>query len=158
LILVGFHSGINTGFNIDEATNLGFKYWFDLFSNLKNNCEDSKRICNVTTKIQFDISIDRSKDNISSTSIVLYLYFFKTVRKTNSEHTSVASRNFNLNTKRKCIFTCSCEKEYTITGANDCVRNIISHIKQCKKCVVKVYFNNFIYKQTGNCEDSNIKN
>ncbi len=80
------------------------------------------------------------------------------MRITKSEHTSVASRNFNLNEKRKCIFTCRCEKEYTIIGANDCIRNIISHIKQCKKCVVKVYFNKFIYKQTGNCEDSNIKN
>ena len=76
LFFVGFHGGINTGFNMNEATNLGFKYWFDLYSNLKNNCEDSKKNCNVATKIQFDISIDRSKNNISSTSIVLYLSFF----------------------------------------------------------------------------------
>jgi hypothetical protein len=62
---------------MNEATNLGFKYWFDLYSNLKNNCEDSKKKCNVATKIQFDVSIDRSKNNNSSTSIVLYLSFIK---------------------------------------------------------------------------------
>ncbi len=88
---------------------------------------------------------------------VLFYLFFKKVRNTNSGHTSVASRNFNLKKKRKCTFTCSCEKEYTITGATDCVRNIISHIKQCKECVVNVDFNEFIYKRTGNSEASNIK-
>ena len=70
-----------------------------------------------------------------------------------SEHSKIASGNFNLKEKSTCIFKCDClEKQFTIKNDADTLRNMKTHIKKCPACVVNVDFEEFIFTRTGYSE------
>jgi hypothetical protein len=50
-----FQGGFNTGFNLTEATNLGYLNWFDNLNLIKNNCPDSKQKCDMHMKLDFSL-------------------------------------------------------------------------------------------------------
>ena len=69
LLIKAFYGGLNTGFNITEATNFGFKEWYEKYNVVANNCIDSTaeykgNTCNLHEVLDFGLEdqfIDRSK-------------------------------------------------------------------------------------------------
>ena len=81
------------------------------------------------------------------------------MRKVQSEHSKIASENFNLKEKSTCIFKCDClERQFTIKNDADTLRNMKTHIKKCPACVVNVDFDEFIFTRTGYSEQYLVQN
>lgn len=100
-----FNGGFNTGFNINEANNFGYKDWLDIMLNSKNNCEDSKYKCKES----------KSHPVLELTLVESYYLRRKEIQ---GGHNVISKNNFNLNTKLNMLFKCDIFKCETIFNKN----------------------------------------